>query len=56
MFDRDAAGINSIEKWVRTNINPKADFVNYFYKEKMQFYNDFNENFVVFFVADSGSN
>ena len=51
MFDRDAAGINSMEKWVRTNINPKADFVNYFYKEKMQFYNDFNENFVVFFVA-----
>lgn len=51
MFDVDACGINCYEKWVRTNLNPKADFVNYFYKEKAQFYNDFNENFVVFFIA-----
>ena len=51
MFDYDAAGINSMERWVRTNPNPKADFTNYFYKEKVQYYNDFNENFVVFFIA-----
>lgn len=51
IFDYDAAGINSMEKWVRTAPNPKADFTNYFYKEKVQYYNDFNENFVVFFVA-----
>ena len=51
MFDYDACGINSMEKWVRTNPNPKADFTNYFYKEKVQYYNDFNENFVVFFIA-----
>lgn len=51
MFDYDAAGINCMDKWVRTNPNPKADFTNYFYKEKVQYYNDFNENFVVFFVA-----
>lgn len=51
MFDREFAGINSMEKWVRTAPNPKADFTNYFYKERVQYFNDFNENFVVFFVA-----
>ena len=51
MFDYDAAGINSMERWTRTAPNPKADFTNVFTKEKVQYYNDFSENFVVFFVA-----
>lgn len=52
IFDRDAIGINCMERWVRTQPNAKADFVNYFYKMKAQYFNDLNENCVVFFIAD----
>ena len=51
IFDRDAAGINCMERWVRTQPNAKADFVNYFYKMKAQYFNDMNENAVVFYIA-----
>lgn len=51
LFDRDAVGINCMERWVRTQPNAKADFVNYFYKMKAQYFNDLNENFVVFYLA-----
>ena len=51
IFDRDAAGINCMERWVRTQPNAKADFVNYFYKMKAQYFNDLNENCVVFYMA-----
>lgn len=51
IFDRDAIGINCMERWVRTQPNAKADFTNYFYKMKAQYFNDFNENMVVFYIA-----
>jgi hypothetical protein len=51
IFDRDAMGINCMERWVRTQPNAKADFTNYFYKMKAQYFNDFNENMVVFYIA-----
>lgn len=51
MFDRYALGVTNIEQWVNTQYNAKADFVNYFYKYKAGYFNDLNENFVVFFVA-----
>ena len=51
LFDRDALGVHGIERWVNTQYNAKADFTNYFYKYKAGYFNDTNENFVVFFVA-----
>lgn len=51
MFDRDALGVCNPDKRVTTNYNPKAEFTNYFYKFDAQYFNDFNENFVVFYVA-----
>lgn len=51
MFDRYALGVTNIEQWVNTQYNAKADFVNYFYKYKAGYFNDLNENFIVFFVA-----
>lgn len=51
MFDRDALGICNVERSVKTHINNKGDFVNYFYKHTAGYFNDFNENFVVFFIA-----
>ena len=51
MFDRDALGVSNLDKEVRTHYNEKADFWNYFYNAFAGYFNDTNENFVVFYVA-----
>lgn len=51
MFDRDALGVTNQDRRVTTNYNPKAEFFNNWYKFDAQYFNDTNENFVVFFVA-----
>lgn len=51
MFDRDALGVCNQNSRVTTQYNPKAEFTNYFYKRDARYFNDANENFVVFFVA-----
>ena len=51
MFDRDALGVSNLDKRVTTNYNPKAEFYTNFYKFDAGYFNDLNENFVVFFVA-----
>ena len=51
MFDRDALGVCNKDRRVTTHYNAKAEFYNNYYKFDAQFFNDFNENFVVFFVA-----
>lgn len=52
MFDRDCLGVSNLDKRVTTNYNPKAEFYTNFYKLDCGAFNDLNENFVVFFVAD----
>ena len=51
MFDRDALGVSNLDRRVTTSYNAKAEFFNNFYKFDAGYFNDFNENFVVFFVA-----
>lgn len=51
MFDRDALGVTNLDRRVTTNYNPKAEFYTNFYKFDSGYYNDLNENFVVFYVA-----
>lgn len=51
MFDRDAVGVCNTDRRVTTNYNAKAEFYNNYYKFDASYYNDLNENFVVFFVA-----
>ena len=51
MFDRDALGVSNLNREVRTHYNEKADFWNYFYNAFAGYFNDTNENFVVFYVA-----
>ena len=51
IFDRDALGVTNLDRRVTTNYNPKAEFYNNFYKFDAGYYNDLNENFVVFFVG-----
>lgn len=51
MFDRNALGVSNLDRRVTTNYNPKAEFYTNFYKFDAGYYNDLNENFVVFLVA-----
>lgn len=51
IFDRDALGVMNFNRRVTTQWNAKAEFTNYFYKMDARYFNDLNENFVVFFVA-----
>lgn len=51
MFDRDALGVTAMNKRVTNHYNGKAEFWNYWYKEDAGYFNDYNENFVVFVVA-----
>ena len=50
MFDRDALGVSNLDREVRTHYNEKADFWNYFYNAFACYFNDTNENFIVFYV------
>lgn len=50
MFDRDALGVCNLDRRVTTNYNAKAEFFNNYYKFDAGYFNDTNENFVIFFV------
>lgn len=50
IFDRDALGVANFDRRVTTQYNAKAEFTNYFYKQDAGYFNDLNENFVVFFA------
>lgn len=51
MFDRDALGVSNLDRRVTSNYNAKAEFFNNYFKFDAGYFNDTNENFVVFFVA-----
>lgn len=51
MFDRDALGVTNMNRRVTNSYNPKAEFFNNFYKMDAGYFNDTDENFVVFFMA-----
>ena len=50
IFDRDACGVANVDRRVTTHYNAKAEFYNNFYKHDASYFNDLNENAVVFFV------
>lgn len=51
MFDRDALGVSNLDRRTTTNYNPKGEFYNNWFKMDAGYFNDMNENFIVFFVA-----
>lgn len=51
MFDRDALGVSNMDRRVTSNYNPKAEFYTNWYKMDAGYFNDLNENFVVWYVA-----
>ena len=51
MFDRDALGVTCINPRVTSQFVAKGEFFNEWHKYDAGYFNDTNENFVVFFVA-----
>jgi hypothetical protein len=51
IFDRQALGVSNLDRRVTTNYNPKAEFYTNFYKFDAGFFNDLDENFVVFYMG-----
>ena len=50
-WDRDALGVSNLDRRVTTNYNPQAEFYTNFYKFDAGYYNDLDENYVVFFIG-----
>lgn len=48
LFDREALGVSNLDRRVTTNWNPKGEFTNNWYKFDAGYFNDFNENCVIF--------
>lgn len=51
LFDHEALGICNLDKRTLSDYNNVGEFQNNLYKLDIKFYNDYNENFVLFFVA-----
>lgn len=51
MFDRDALGVCNQDRRITSNYNPKAEFYSNWHKWDAEYFNDTDENFVVFFAA-----
>ena len=53
MFDRNALGVANLDRRVTTNYNASAEFYTNFYKFDAGYFNDLNENFIVFYVGET---
>lgn len=50
IFDRDAIGVTNYERRTTSDYNGRAEFVNMWFKMEARYFNDFNEQIVVFFI------
>ena len=55
MFDRDALGVLCKDKRVKSHVTELEEFTTYKYIEDGEYFNDFNENFIVFGAWDSSN-
>jgi hypothetical protein len=51
MFDREALGVSNLDRRVTSQYNARGEFYNNWYKFDAGYFNDLNENFIVFYVA-----
>ena len=51
LFDHDALGVSNLNQRVTSHYNAKAEFTNTWYKADCSYFNDFNENVIVFVAA-----
>lgn len=52
LFDRYAVGVSNLDRRVTANYNGRAEFFNNWYKFDAGYFNDPDENFVVFYIAN----
>ena len=50
IFDRDAIGVTNYERRTTSDYNGRAEFLNMWFKMEARFFNNFNEQVVVFFI------
>lgn len=55
IFDRDALGVCNYDRRVTTDYNARAEFTNAWYKQDAMYFNDTNEQFVVFYANDTSN-
>lgn len=55
LFDKNSVGVCNQDRRVTTYYNAKGEFYNNFYKFDCSYFNDLNENFVVFFINDKSN-
>lgn len=55
IFDREALGVANQNRRVLTHYNKRAEFTNNWWKVDAMFFNDFRENFIIFFIADTAN-
>lgn len=55
LFDREALGVCNDNRRTPTHRNDHAEFINLWYKADCSYFNDLNENLVVFFIQDAVS-
>ena len=53
MFDTNALGVSNLNQRTTTAYNARAEFYTNFYKMDAGYFNDLNENFVVFYIAET---
>ena len=53
MFDTNALGVSNLNQRTTTSYNARAEFYTNYYKMDAGYFNDLNENFVVFYIADT---
>ena len=54
LFDEEALGVLNFERYTTSDYNGKAEFTNYWHKQKSCHFIDLNENIVVFFLQEEG--
>ena len=51
MFDHEALGVTNYNRRTTSKYNAPAEFTNYWNKQDASYFNDLDENFVVFYIA-----
>jgi len=52
IYDRDALGVSNLDRRVTSDYNAKGEFFNNWFKADAGYFNDMNENFVVFYAKE----
>lgn len=50
IFDREALGVNNFNRRTTSHYNAAAEFLNMWYKMDAQYFNDFDENFILIYA------